>query len=49
MAWPRQRLRMVGSNWWAASVANTKRVSPGGSSSVLSSALAVTAFICSAG
>ena len=48
MVWPRQRLRMVGSNWCAASLASTKRTSPGGSSSVLSSALAVTWFICSA-
>jgi len=41
MVWPRQRLRMVGSNWCAASLASTKRTSPGGSSSVLSRALAV--------
>ena len=49
MVWPRQRLRMVGKSWCAASLASTKRTSPGGSSSVFSSALAVMVFICSAG
>ena len=49
MLWPRQRLRMVGSNWCAASLASTNFTSPGGSSSVLSSALAVMLFMRSAG
>ena len=49
MVCARQRLRMVGSSRWAASVASTKRMSPAGSSSVLSSALAVMAFMRSAG
>ena len=49
MACPRQRLRMVGKSWCAASLARTNLTSPGGSSSVLSSALAVTLFMRSAG
>ena len=49
MLWPRQRLRMVGSSWWAALVAKTNLTAPGGSSSVLSSVLAVIPFIRSAG
>ena len=49
MVCPRQRLRMVGSNWCEASVAKTNLTSPGGSSRVLSRALAVTWFMRSAG
>ena len=49
MVWVRQRLRMVGSNWWADSVARTNFTSPGGSSSVFSKALAVMPFMSSAG
>ena len=47
--WTMQRLRTVGNKRCAAWVANTKRVSPGGSSRVLSKALAVTRFMSSAG
>ncbi len=49
MVWPRQRLRMVGSSWCAASVARMNFTAPGGSSSVLSRVLAVTLFMRSAG
>ena len=49
MVWVWQRLRMVGSSWWAASLASTKRHSPGGSSRVLRMVLAVTWFMRSAG
>ena len=44
-----QRLRIVGSNWCAASVAKTNFSLPLGSSSVLSRALAVMLFMRSAG
>ena len=48
-AWLWQRLRMVGNNWWAASVARMKRTAPTGSSSVLSKVLAASMFMRSAG
>ena len=49
MVCPRQRLRMVGNNWCAASVASMNLTAPGGSSSVLSNVLAVMPFMRSAG